>query len=168
MRTPSQWPRSCALTAINYAGIKKSALLTRVIVAVVLAVLAAVVVIVLGFGDVDASRLAFGDDGSVAGVLQAAGLLFFAFAGYARIATLGEEVRDPARTIPRAIPIALGITLAVYAIVAVGGAWRSWAAPAWRHRALRWPTPCGRRASRASNRWSVPGPRSRRWGRCCR
>jgi APA family basic amino acid/polyamine antiporter len=108
-----------ALTAINYAGIKKSALLTRVIVAVVLAVLAAVVVIVLGFGDADASRLAFGDDTHVGGVLQAAGLLFFAFAGYARIATLGEEVRDPARTIPRAIPIALGITFAVYAVVAV-------------------------------------------------
>jgi basic amino acid/polyamine antiporter, APA family len=45
--------------------------------------------------------------------------LFFAFAGYARIATLGEEVRDPARVIPRAIPIALGITLVVYAVVAV-------------------------------------------------
>ncbi len=45
--------------------------------------------------------------------------MFFAFAGYARIATLGEEVRDPARTIPRAIPIALGLTLVVYAIVAV-------------------------------------------------
>jgi APA family basic amino acid/polyamine antiporter len=45
--------------------------------------------------------------------------LFFAFAGYARIATLGEEVRDPARTIPRAIPIALGIALLVYAVVAV-------------------------------------------------
>ena len=42
------------------------------------------------------------------GILQAGGLLFFAFAGYARIATLGEEVRDPARTIPRAITIALG------------------------------------------------------------
>ncbi len=41
------------------------------------------------------------------GVLQAAGLLFFAFAGYARIATMGEEVREPARTIPRAITIAL-------------------------------------------------------------
>ena len=52
-------------------------------------------------------------------MLQAAGLLFFAFAGYARIATLGEEVRDPARTIPRAIPLALGITLVVYAAVAV-------------------------------------------------
>ena len=45
--------------------------------------------------------------------------VFFAFAGYARIATLGEEVRDPARTIPRAIPMALGITLVVYAAVAV-------------------------------------------------
>ena len=105
------------LTAMNYAGIQKSALFTRVIVAIVLAVLAAVVVLVLGFGDVDASRM-FGEDVSVAGVLQAAGLLFFAFAGYARIATLGEEVRDPAHTIPRAIFIAFGITLAVYAIVA--------------------------------------------------
>ncbi|MEI7914053.1 MAG: APC family permease, partial [Mycobacteriaceae bacterium] len=56
---------------------------------------------------------------TVSGVLQAAGLLFFAFAGYARIATLGEEVRDPARTIPRAIPLALLLTLAVYASVAV-------------------------------------------------
>jgi APA family basic amino acid/polyamine antiporter len=108
-----------ALTAVNYAGIQKSAMLTRIIVALVLAMLAAVVVVLLGFGDVDVSRLAFGDDVSVCGVLQAAGLLFFAFAGYARIATLGEEVRDPARTIPRAIPIALGIALVVYAVVAI-------------------------------------------------
>ncbi|MDQ2636368.1 MAG: APC family permease [Actinomycetota bacterium] len=108
-----------ALTAVNYVGIQKSALLTRALVAVVLAVLAAVVVVVLGFGDVDAARLTLGDDVSAGGVLQAAALLFFAFAGYARIATLGEEVRDPAKTIPRAIPIALGITLVVYAAVAV-------------------------------------------------
>ena len=108
-----------ALTAVNYAGIQKSALLTRVIVAVVLAVLAVVVVVILGFGDVDAARLNVGDDISVGGVLQSAGLLFFAFAGYARIATLGEEVRDPARTMPRAIPIALGIALIVYAVVAI-------------------------------------------------
>ena len=69
-----------ALTALNYTGIEKSALLTRVTVAVVLAVLAAVVVVIFGFGDADASRLVFGDDVSVGGVLQAAGLLFFAFA----------------------------------------------------------------------------------------
>lgn len=109
-----------ALTAVNYAGVQKSALLTRVIVAVVLAVLAAVVVASLTSGAVDTDRLGVGADASFGGVLQAAGLLFFAFAGYARIATLGEEVRDPARTIPRAIPIALGITLVVYTAVAVG------------------------------------------------
>ena len=108
-----------ALTAVNYLGIQKSALLTRVIVACVLAVLAAVVVIIAGSGSADTSRLALGGDAGIAGVLQAAGLLFFAFAGYARIATLGEEVRDPAHTIPRAIPIALGIALTIYAAVAV-------------------------------------------------
>jgi basic amino acid/polyamine antiporter, APA family len=108
-----------ALTAVNYTGIQRSALLTRVIVAVVLAVLAVVVVVILGFGDADVERIGIGADFSVFGVLQAAGLLFFAFAGYARIATLGEEVRDPARTIPRAIPIALTIALAVYGVVAL-------------------------------------------------
>lgn len=106
-----------ALTAVNYAGVQKSALLTRVLVAVVLAVLAAVVVLLAGAAE--ATRIDIGADAGFWGVLQAAGLLFFAFAGYARIATLGEEVRDPARTIPRAIPIALGIALAVYAVVAV-------------------------------------------------
>ncbi|MEW2397492.1 APC family permease [Streptomyces sp. NPDC046862] len=108
-----------ALTAVNYGGIQKSAWLTRVIVAVVLAVLASVVVVCLGSGEFDAGRLDIGLSSGAGGVLQAAGLLFFAFAGYARIATLGEEVRDPARTIPRAIPLALGIALVVYTAVAV-------------------------------------------------
>ncbi|MFI1311321.1 APC family permease [Streptomyces albidoflavus] len=108
-----------ALTAVNYTGVQKSALLTRIVVAVVLTVLAAVVVSALASGRADAARLDIGSDATVGGVLQAAGLLFFAFAGYARIATLGEEVRDPARTIPRAIPVALGVTLVVYTLVAV-------------------------------------------------
>ncbi|MFD7703979.1 APC family permease [Streptomyces caelestis] len=107
------------LTAVNYGGVQKSAWLTRAIVGVVLAVLASVVVVCLTSGEAEAGRLGIGVSGGVGGVLQAAGLLFFAFAGYARIATLGEEVRDPARTIPRAIPLALGIVLAVYAAVAV-------------------------------------------------
>ncbi|MGW1279291.1 APC family permease [Streptomyces tsukubensis] len=108
-----------ALTAVNYAGVQKSVLLTRVIVAVVLAVLAAVAVASFTSSASSAARLDVGSDATFGGVLQAAGLLFFAFAGYARIATLGEEVRDPARTIPRGISIALGITLVVYAVVAV-------------------------------------------------
>ena len=107
-----------ALTAVNYAGVQKSAWLTRGIVALVLAVLAAVVVAVFTSRSVGADHLHL-TGVTVGGVIQAAGLLFFAFAGYARIATLGEEVRDPARTIPRAIPLALGIALAVYALVAV-------------------------------------------------
>ncbi|MGO8771514.1 MAG: APC family permease [Mycobacterium sp.] len=106
------------LTAVNYAGVQKSAWLTRLIVALVLAVLAAVVIAVFMSGPAAATPLRPAD-ATVGGVIQAAGLLFFAFAGYARIATLGEEVRDPARTIPRAIPLALTITLAVYALVAV-------------------------------------------------
>ncbi|MDX1887747.1 APC family permease [Mycolicibacterium sp. 120270] len=107
-----------ALTAVNYAGIQKSAMLTRIIVALVLGVLAAVVVAVLGGGIHNPPAVGLEYEG-VYGVLQSAGLLFFAFAGYARIATLGEEVRNPKRTIPLAIPIALGITLVVYAAVAI-------------------------------------------------
>ncbi|WP_412540270.1 amino acid permease [Longispora sp. K20-0274] len=105
-----------ALTALNWRGVHKSALATRVIVAVVLAVLAAVVV--AGLSGPTRFDLAPTGPFHLSGVLQAAGLLFFAFAGYARIATLGEEVRDPARTIPRAIGVALGGTLVVYALVA--------------------------------------------------
>ena len=107
------------LTAVNCLGVTKSALLTRLIVAMVLAVLAAVVITTVSSGAVDTDRLDPFTDVTAVGVLEAAGLLFFAFAGYARIATLGEEVRDPARTIPRAIPLALGIALLVYLVVAV-------------------------------------------------
>ncbi|MFE7531676.1 APC family permease [Kitasatospora sp. NPDC057542] len=108
-----------ALTAVNYVGVQKAAWLTRAIVAVVLAVLAAVATACLTSGEADTGHWTIGADAGFHGVLQAAGLLFFAFAGYARIATLGEEVRDPRRTIPRAIPLALGITLVVYAAVAL-------------------------------------------------
>ena len=51
------------------------------------------------------------------GVVTAAGLMFFAFAGYARMATLGEEVRDPVRTLPRAIIGALVVVLSLYALI---------------------------------------------------
>ena len=108
-----------ALTAINYTGIQKSALATRIIVAVVLTALTAVAVVALTAPSIDFGHLRIGAGGSPYGVLQGAGLLFFAFAGYARIATLGEEVRDPARTSPRAISLALAIALTVYAVVAV-------------------------------------------------
>ena len=108
-----------AVVALGYFGVQKTATATRVIVAIVLAALATVVVAVAFGGAADAGRLWPLVGASPYGVLQAAGFLFFAFAGYARIATLGEEVVDPARTIPRAIPIALAIVLVVYTVVAV-------------------------------------------------
>ncbi|MER7514555.1 amino acid permease [Streptomyces lavendulae] len=107
-----------AVTAAGWGGVQKSARIARLIVAAVLAVLAAVVVACLTSGAAEYGRLG-GTAPGAAGVLQGAGLLFFAFAGYARITTLGEEVRDPERTIPRAVPIALGIALGVYAAVTV-------------------------------------------------
>ena len=106
-----------AVTALNYVGVHKSAVATRVIVALVLLVLLIVVVTAWGAPAAACATCAPTGSGTPLGVLQAAGFLFFAFAGYARIATLGEEVRDPARTIPRAIIIALAITAAVYAAV---------------------------------------------------
>ncbi|RKN38896.1 APC family permease [Micromonospora endolithica] len=105
-----------AVTAVNLRGVAKTATATKVLVVVVLTVLG--VVAVVGATDVSAGRLA-ADGGVDRGVLTAAGLLFFAFAGYARVATLGEEVRDPERTIPRAVPMALGAVLAIYLVLAV-------------------------------------------------
>ena len=107
-----------ALTAVNLRGITRTAGLTRILVAVSLAALTVVIGAILGSGAGDSTNLSLELPGGYYGVLQSAGLLFFAFAGYARIATLGEEVRDPERTIPRAIPLALGITVAIYAAVA--------------------------------------------------
>jgi basic amino acid/polyamine antiporter, APA family len=141
---PGPWQRPVALAAVvtlaavNYRGVVRTARLSRILVAVVLAVLALVVVAGfwaghaaniggpwIGAGPYDVIQLRYptGDPaearGGWYGVLQSAGLLFFAFAGYARIATMGEEVRDPARTIPRAIVGALGIAVVVYAAVGV-------------------------------------------------
>ena len=106
------------LTGVNLRGITRTAGLTRILVAISLVALAIVVGVILGSGNASTGNLTWDLPHGLYGVLQSAGLLFFAFAGYARIATLGEEVRDPQRTIPRAIPLALGITVAVYVVVA--------------------------------------------------
>ncbi len=110
-----------ALTAVNLRGITRTAALARLLVAGSLVALGVVVLVALAGGHADVGILSLGGSApSAYGILQSAGLLFFAFAGYARIATLGEEVREPERTIPRAIPLALGIVVAVYLLV--GGA----------------------------------------------
>src|SRR3954447_12044372 len=122
---PGSWQRPVAaavvvvLALVNCAGITRTALLTRVLVCLVLVSL--VVACVVCFRGGSASGLSGWASPTHGwyGVLQSAGLLFFAFAGYARIATLGEEVREPERVIPRAIVLALGGAALVYAVVAV-------------------------------------------------
>jgi APA family basic amino acid/polyamine antiporter len=127
---PDSWERPTAALAVvalawvNYRGVTRTARLTAAIVIVVLAVLAVVVSAGLSAG---APHLEWSTPEPLLaagyGTLQAAGLLFFAFAGYARIATMGEEVRNPAVTIPRAILIALGAAAFVYVAVAVSLLW---------------------------------------------
>lgn len=120
---PDGWQRPVAaavvlvLGAVNCAGVRPMAVVARVVVAVVLAVL--LLAVALGLGGADGGADLGATDWTWYGVLQSAGLLFFAFAGYARLATLGEEVREPARTIPRAVLLALGLVLATYLLVAV-------------------------------------------------
>lgn len=106
-----------ALTGVNLLGVTRTALMTRIIVSLVVPVLAFVVVAAFAQPAAQADPVA---STPASGVLQAAGLMFFAFAGYARIATMGEEVREPARNIPRAIFGALGFTLALYLLLAFG------------------------------------------------
>ncbi|MFF2271375.1 APC family permease [Agromyces sp. NPDC058136] len=127
---PNEWQRPAAvavvavLVGVNLLGVTRTARVGGAIVVVVLAVLVVVAAAGLVGGTDHQGQLVAssepGAPGTVYGILQSAALLFFAFAGYARIATLGEEVRDPARTIPRAIGIAFLVVIAVY--FAVGSA----------------------------------------------
>ncbi|MFL6044343.1 MAG: APC family permease [Propionibacteriaceae bacterium] len=123
---PAAWQRPIAvtlviiLTAVNYYGITRTAALTKIIVVIVIMALALVVIASLsgwnGTASVQSWNLLAG---GWYGILQSAGLLFFAFAGYARIATMGEEVREPEQTIPRAILTALTIAVLIYLLIAV-------------------------------------------------
>ncbi|HYX32405.1 MAG TPA: amino acid permease [Oligoflexus sp.] len=106
------------LTFINYLGVKKTVFVTKILVALVLSSLAVVAFAAFAGGGMQIERLTgWTERGGLLGILQAAGLMFFAFAGYARVATLGEEVIEPKTTIPRSILIALGLTLIVYFII---------------------------------------------------
>ncbi|WP_344736937.1 APC family permease [Microbacterium awajiense] len=123
---PPGWERPVAalavvaLASVNWFGVTRTALATRVIVTVVLLTLA-VATAAATASPAAADQLTVDGllSGGAYGILQSAGLLFFAFAGYARIATLGEEVRNPTHTIPRAITIAFAVALAVYAVIGV-------------------------------------------------
>lgn len=109
------------LTAVVAGGMRRSNRVNAVIVSITLAALSAFVLVGLPTATASAGthlrRAAWGD-GSARVVLHATALMFVAYTGYGRIATLGEEVHDPERNIPRAIIITLLTTMVLYAAVA--------------------------------------------------
>lgn len=107
------------VTALTASGMRRSNRVNASIVAVTIAGLGAFVIAAAGrfsLGETLSKGLAAPStaSGAWAGVLEATALMFVAYTGYGRIATLGEEVQRPERTIPRAIAITLALSLALY------------------------------------------------------
>jgi basic amino acid/polyamine antiporter, APA family len=125
---PSRWIAVAAIvvfTVLNFFGIRRSSRLNLVIVAVSLGALLTFVVAGALSGAFRMANLRPFAPAGVGGVLESGAILFFAYSGYARIATLGEEVREPKRTIPRAIVITITGAILLYvavALVAIGTA----------------------------------------------
>ena len=104
------------VSALAISGIRRSARMTILLSAVQVGGL--VLVIVAGWshiGDVDL----LAGPGGAGGVLSGAALVFFAFIGFDEVITLSEETKDPVRTIPRALLLALGISSVLYVLVAM-------------------------------------------------
>lgn len=104
------------MTTLNALGIRRSVRVTDIVV--VLSIVSLLSVVIIGLPEGRASNLSPFAPGGVSGILQATALLFFAYTGYSRIATLVEEVRNPKRTIPRATVVALSTATILYLAVA--------------------------------------------------
>jgi APA family basic amino acid/polyamine antiporter len=105
---------------VNIRGIVRSTRVAAVMVIVVGIALGTFVIssgLTLATRSVESSASAPGAEPM--GILAAAGLVFVAFAGYARITVLGEEVKNPRHTIPRAIAVSFAIVMFAYVLVAV-------------------------------------------------
>ncbi|WP_200808300.1 APC family permease [Demequina sp. NBRC 110055] len=110
-----------AAWALNAGGITRTARGATLIAIIVVAALVVIVALSLTGTPEDAGppvSVLAADAGPTMTFLVAVAACFFAFAGYARIATLGEEVEAPARTIPRAILFALAVVVSLYLVVA--------------------------------------------------
>lgn len=105
------------VAVIAWSGIRQSARLTVVLSLVQVGGL--LYVIAIGIPHVGQVDLLSGDGIGSGGVIAAAALVFFAFIGFDEVITLAEETRDPTRTVPRALLLALGISTLLYIGVAV-------------------------------------------------
>lgn len=113
------------LTTVVLRGLRRTTALNAVIVAVTVGSLALLVVVAIPVWD--ASRLVpflvpTPGASPVGGLLHATALAFVAFTGYGRVATLGEEIRDPQRSIPRAVAVTVVVVAVLYLAVATAAA----------------------------------------------
>jgi APA family basic amino acid/polyamine antiporter len=107
-----------ALTLIVLTGIRRSNIANTVTVSVTLLSLA--VFIAVGLPEVRWEKMsALQHDSSIGSILHATALMFVAYTGYGRIATMSEEVREPSKTIPKAIIFTLVLTMVLYMAVAI-------------------------------------------------
>ena len=98
------------MAVINIAGINRTAFGSKILASITIFFLLVLMAAAATAPVVEASAA----PGEPLGVFTASALIFFAFAGYARVATLGGEVRDSERNVPMAIRISLGIVLVIY------------------------------------------------------
>lgn len=112
------------ITLLTVGGIRRSNVVNTAIVSLTIATLTFFIVVGMFAAPSDTSTAftPFFTEGWT-GLLNATALMFVAYTGYGRIATLGEEVRDPRRTIPRAIITTLGSTMVLYVLVAFVAIW---------------------------------------------
>ena len=100
-------------------GATESATVNAIMVLIKLGVL--VLFVVIGFTAFDGSHFDNFFGAGIGGITAAAGTIFFSFIGLDAVATAGEEVKDPQRSLPRAIIGALIIVTTVYVLVALAG-----------------------------------------------
>ena len=105
------------LTGANYFGIKKAGVLNLMIVTITL--LSLIYLTFSGIPEVNLENFKPFAPFGISGIAEAAALLFFAFTGYGRIATLAEEVKDPKKTIPKAIIITIVTAILLYSVISV-------------------------------------------------
>jgi APA family basic amino acid/polyamine antiporter len=109
------------LTLLVVAGLKRTTVVNTVLVALTVGALVTFAVVAFVDTSFPAEMLNRGAGLSTEGLLPATAFLFLAYTGYGRIATLGEEVHRPSRTIPRAVIVTLATTGVLYALVSLGG-----------------------------------------------
>jgi len=102
---------------INYLGLKESTLLNNVLVT--LKVLILLFFIAFGLGFFNITHFTPPAPSGMTGILSGAALIFFAYTGFARVTIMAEEVKEPEKTIPRSIYLALGISTFLYILVSV-------------------------------------------------